>query len=48
VFYSKISRRASFDSSATASPTRVISGTTVLSLRFEHTMLAEAQELTVF
>ena len=33
---SKISRRASFDSSATASPTRAISGTMVPSHRYEY------------
>ena len=46
--YSKIPRRASFDSSATASLTRVIFGTTVLSLRLENTSYShKAEELTI-
>jgi inorganic pyrophosphatase len=46
--YSKIPRRASFDSSATASLTRVIFGTTVLSLRLENTSYThKAEELTI-
>ena len=46
--YSKIPRRASFDSSATASLTRVIFGTTVLSLRLENTSSShKAEELTI-
>lgn len=48
-FYSKISRRANFDSSATASLTRATSGTTVLSPRFEYPSYSHrAQELTIF
>ena len=46
--YSKIPRRASFDSSATASLTRDIFGTTVLSLRLENTSSShKAEELTI-
>lgn len=46
--YSKIPRRASFDSSATASLTRVIFGTTVLSLRLENTSYSlKAEVLTI-
>jgi inorganic pyrophosphatase len=47
--YSKIPRRASFDSSATASLTRVIYGTTVPSLRLEYpSYWNKAEELTIF
>ena len=48
-FYSKIRRKASFDSSATAFPTRDTSGTTALFLRFEYTSYSRTtQVLTIF